>query len=154
MRKIATAGKLWDNEDFKMIKMDDYCNKIEASMEDANGGDVRIFCAWEETLEKKKLMTNGDVVLESRFINKYHGLKWLDCDTEYCQYKTHPVLMYFEKKRGNNQYHAFGLKGRYDLKLEPDEWMVLWEPWERNNNLFELITEYYKDITKVRRYLR
>ena len=65
--KLGAAGKLWDDDDFTGCKMDVYCKEIIESLEtpdDNDGDNVRIFRAWVEEWEKKKIGPQGDVVFE------------------------------------------------------------------------------------------
>ena len=97
--KTSAAGKLWTKEDFRHCKMDDYCKEIADEMERKDyAGNVRIFRAWKETWEKKKLGPKEDHIFEARLLKKYGGLSWRDCDNENAKTDAHPTRMYFDKK--------------------------------------------------------
>ena len=50
------AGKLWDDKDFEVCKMDPYCSEINEALKDKREEEnIRVFRAWEESWEKKKL---------------------------------------------------------------------------------------------------
>ena len=79
-KKLATAHKLWEKEDFDTMKMDKFCSEITASMKSKDAVDLApcIFRTWEETWEKVVLGPGGDSLLEARVLWKYGGLCWLD----------------------------------------------------------------------------
>lgn len=142
---LSSAGKLWDDDDFKFCKMDPFCAEIVESLENDDwnsNSQLRIFRAWEETWEKEKLGPNGNPILEARLVRKYGGLTWLDPDNEFSRRTAHPEQMYFEKKRGNNNYHIFAVKDGYDFELAPDSQKELWDIWERSPDFFEQVCDY------------
>jgi len=76
--RLSSAGKLWNDEDFNGCKMDVHCKEIIDSLETSNdqeGDDVRIFRAWVEEWEKRKIGPQGDVIFKARLVRKYGGLK-------------------------------------------------------------------------------
>ena len=155
--KLTSAGKLWDDEDFTFCKMDPLCNEIVESLRSddlAAGGDLRIFRAWEETWEQKRIGPNGDPLHEARLLKKYGGLVWLDPDNEFSRRTAHPEHMFFEKKRGNNRYHVFAIKDGYDMKLDPQKQRDLWDVWEMSTDFYESVCDYYSDNPKVKCYTK
>ena len=85
-------------------------------------------------------------------VRKYGRLKWLDPDTEYSRRTSHPGLMYFEKKRGNNRYHIFAVKDGYDYAREPDKQKELWDVWELTDDFYEQVCEFYANDRLVKCY--
>ena len=156
--QLSSAGKMWDDDNFMYCKMDAYCHDIVSSLQNdvivEMGGRLRIFRAWTETWEKKKVGPQGDPELEARLVKKYGGLKWLDIDNEYSRRTVHPEMMYFEKKRGNNRYHIFALKDGFDMKLAPDKQKDLWDVWEleNGNDFYEEVCKFYSDDRNVKCY--
>ena len=55
-------------------------NESDADGETNANGVLRIFSAWVETLETKKIWPNGDAIFEARFVRKSVSLKWLDSE--------------------------------------------------------------------------
>merc|ERR1719253_1819622 len=71
-QKESAAGKLWNEEDFRYCKMDDYCKEIADTIEnDSNNGNVRIFRAWKEGWENKTIGPKGDPIFEASLVKKY-----------------------------------------------------------------------------------
>ena len=75
-------------------------------MANTSGEAVRVFRAWKEGWEKKKIGPKGDSVFEARLGRKYGGLSWLDCDMGDVLMTANPDNMWFDKKHGNNEYHV------------------------------------------------
>ena len=149
------AGKLWDNKDFEVCKMDPYCSEINEALKDKREEEnIRVFRAWEESWEKKKVGPGGDYLLEAKLVKKYAGLKWLDPDSEMSRRVAHPKQMFFDKKRGNNQYHILACMDGYDFSKEPREQEDKYDVWLRNDELFDLVVEFYSNNTdeKVKCY--
>ena len=59
---ICSAGKLWEENDFKSLKMEKYCKDLWQSLDGACERPVRMFRNWQETWEKKKLGPTGNVM--------------------------------------------------------------------------------------------
>ncbi len=73
IKKLSTADKLWEDEDFESMKMDEYCQEIRDSLNDdrdtlalATVAQVKILRLWRETWEKKKIGPKRDQILEAR----------------------------------------------------------------------------------------
>ena len=131
------------------MKMDAFCSEITESMKLDSVEPPRIFCAWEETWEKVQVGPVGDGLLEQRFLRKYGGLKWVD-DKDNQRYTARRDFMFFQKKRGDNQYWIMGVREGYDVQMEPDDQKQLWECWERTDDFYEMITKYYEDEPSVK----
>ena len=152
-QKESAAGKLWNEEDFRYCKMDDYCKEIADTIEnDSNNGNVRIFRAWKEGWENKTIGPKGDPIFEARLVKKYGGLSWRDCDNGDVKVNSHPSLMIFEKIRGNNHYCVFGCNEGYDYSVDKHLQNSLWEAYETEPWFYDLIVEYYKKGDKVKCY--
>ena len=52
--KLSSAGKLWEENDFKSLKMDEYCKDMWQLLDGADEQPVRMFRNWQETWEKKR----------------------------------------------------------------------------------------------------
>ncbi len=72
--KLSSAGKLWEENDFKSLKMDEYCKDVWQSL-DEDEIPRRMFSNWQEMWEKMKLGASGDVMLHEKLKVKYVGLK-------------------------------------------------------------------------------
>jgi hypothetical protein len=145
IKKLSTAGKLWEDEDFESMKMDEYCREIRDSLNDdslaegtlalATGPQVRILRLWRETWEKKKIGPKGDQILEARLMAKYGDLKLIDVDSN----KTYTIdRMHFEKQRGKNTYFACAiLEGfNHELPRDHESNFEFYDNWEINDDFF------------------
>ncbi len=153
--KLRTAGKLWTDADFETLKLDFYCTDIVESVNALPKAQARIFRAWEETWEKKKVGPSGDTILEARLVRKYAGLRWLDPDNGYRLCIAHPKRMFFQKKRGNNKYLIFATYEGFDFAKktedQPDKydgWPITW------SDFYEEVVKYYKDSAEVQCYVQ
>ena len=88
-------------------------------MANASGEAVRVFRAWKEGWEKKKVGPKGDSVFEAMLVRKHGGLSWLDCDMGDVLMTANPDNMWFDKKHGNNEYHVHATKVGYDKTKDP-----------------------------------
>ena len=154
LEKLATAGKLWTDQDFDSLKLDIHCQEIAEAVNALSTKKARIFRCWEEEWEKEKIGPLGDVVLEARLIRKYAGIKWLDIDNNYRVCEAHPDEMHFEKRRGNNQYLVFATYHGFDLGKDLSAQQDKYDYWEKNDEFYELVQEYYKDSKEVKVYLK
>ena len=119
-QNLAKAGKLWEDEDFQVCKMDVLCAElVESAANSSTENTTRIVRAWQERWEIGDVGANGNELLHARFVRKYGGLKWLDPDNGFSTRTAHPEMMYFEKKRGKNRYHILACKEGYDFGLNP-----------------------------------
>ena len=147
--RLSCAGKLWDDDDFQTMKMDEFCKEISDGLQVDKAirtGKIRIFKAWRERWEIVKLGPNGDIVLEARLLRKYGGIKWFDPDSEQV-FTSHTTKMHFEKKRGDNQYNVFGILQGYDMDLADDhpDNIDQSEPWSLSLDWYEQVALYYKE---------
>ena len=54
-------------------------------------------------------------------------------------------MMYFDKKHGDNNYHVLACMDGYDMDKKPSEQEDEYDVWVRNEDLLELIVEYYNN---------
>ncbi len=81
---ISTAGKLWDDDDFASMKMDEYCKDLEARVGDVDEPLIRTRAVrlWQERWEvPRQLGGKGHVQLIARLEKKYLGLKLDEMET-------------------------------------------------------------------------
>ena len=91
---------------------------------------VRIFQAWREKWEDRKIGPNVNIVFEARLAQKYEGIQWFDPDNAYTRCTAHPNRMLFEKRHGNNTYHVLACKDTYDYDIEDPELQdAEWDVW-------------------------
>ena len=77
--------------------------------------EARIFRAWEEGLENRKVGPEKDDRFEAALLAKYGGLCWLDIEYNYRRVETHLTKFVFQKKRGDNKYMIFATYEGFDL---------------------------------------
>ncbi len=139
IQKLSCAGKLWDEDDFKSMKMDEHCKEIEDTLEvmGIQKGRIRVVKIWVEGWEKKVLGPSDDEIFEARLVRKYGGLKQFDPD-ENAKFVAHSNKMHFEKKRMNNQYMILVIKDGFDLDYEENHVsnVDLLEPWNLSDDFF------------------
>jgi hypothetical protein len=146
MKNLATAGKLWDDEDFATMKMDEYCKDIWESLKADNITPtlVRHVGLWHECWETHVNGPNDNAKLKKRLKNKYVILKLYDRD--YGNRLLTCMKAYFKKKRGDNKYCIFVVMEGYDPnKDDMDEsnypLLTLWDSMDEA--LYDCIQEYY-----------
>ena len=153
--KLSSAGKLWEDEDFRTCKMDPFCAELIESVEGSAPSEnpTRIFRAWRETWEQVAIPPNGDSVLEARLLHKYGGLKWIDPDYS-DRLTVHPDKMYFEKKRGNNAYLILAIKDGFDASKPLADQSDKYDPWgtELLDAFYECVIDFYKDKNSIKCY--
>ena len=147
-RTLAQVQKLWSEKDFASLKLNSLCLELGVETQMESEKVNRIFRAWEETWEKKKIGSTGDKVQEARLLRKYGGLKWKNPDKNVV-FTGRTEKMIFEKKRGNNQYHVFGVADGFDLDVEKEKQPGLWDWWPRVDDFYDMVTDYYKDSDTV-----
>ena len=148
--KLSSAKKLWDDNDFASMKMDQFCKEIKDSLDgnkEDNQQPVRNVRLWEETWERKKLTPWGDPILQAQLTAKYQGLKFYDIDSDDNKVMT-AHRMVFRKERGDNRYDVFAIMPGFNHELPDDspDNDAFWQPWEVNEDLFDCMRGYYQDV--------
>ena len=116
--KQRFAGKLWEENDFKSIKMDEYCKDVWQSLDGADKRPIRVFRNWQETWEKKKLGPTGNVMLHEKLKVKYVGLK-LDMNEGYHRiFTVHEVQFVRETRR--KYYRIVAVLKEFDTAMSVD----------------------------------
>ena len=176
-KQLSAAGKLWEDEDFVHCKMDQYGRETENPVVSEKEDDVRIFRAWAEQWESTKIAKNGCAVLEARLAKKYGGLKWWDIDEANDDEEVgtarkgarkkkknepvksirtaHPTKMYFHpggKGEGKNRYAVIGMMEGFDMAKSLKENDDFYDVWDRNEDFFGQVVEYYEDGKEVKCY--
>ena len=103
IQKLLYAGKLWDDDDFKSMKMDEHCKEIEDALEidkRIRKGKIRVVKTWVEGWENKVLGPSGDEVFEARSAIMVDSSGLIQINVSILQHIL--IRMHFEKKRGDN----------------------------------------------------
>jgi hypothetical protein len=112
MSKLSVAGKLWSDDDFHCLKMDQFCGDLATSLDDdAKLRARRPFRNWREQWEMPigGIPPSGDALLHAKLKNKYEGVMLL---YDGVPHQVHDVL--FEKKRGDNRYFLLGINAMFE----------------------------------------
>ena len=103
--KLSSAGKLWEENNFKSLKMDEYCKEMWQSLDGADERPARMFRNWRETWEKKKLGP-CDVMLHEKLKVKYVRLKLDENEGVNRIYTVHMIEFMRETQRNYYQIIA------------------------------------------------
>ena len=60
MEKLSLAGKLWEDADFKSLKMDEYCKDMVEALDSEDRPPSKMFRNWQESWERKPIGPAGD----------------------------------------------------------------------------------------------
>ncbi len=135
MTKLTAAGKLWEDEDFALMKMDPFCKELKVSLQaEQTEKEVRVLRLWQERWELEKIGPNGNLILKAHLMKKYEGLIFFDIDENNRVMTAHKMI--FQKRHGNNVYHVLAtMDGFNDLLKDGDEANdAYWQPWEVNED--------------------
>ena len=142
----SRAGRIWNDADFECLKL----SKFGIDVEVLSGAvkAKKIFRNWKErweSIETKK----KDAILENNLVAKYGGIKWLD-EVNDCVVTAHPKIMYWKKERkkkdgsNHNGYYILACADGYDMNKSPeDNDSDLWEFWDRDEEFYNLVSQYY-----------
>lgn len=148
-RKVSqTAGTLWEESDFLTLKLNKFCAPIVRAPEletiSESSNVKRVFRAWCEKWERKKLTAKGDPIFEAKLVNKYGGMKWIDIDNPKMPVvSAHPTKMRFYQLKSNNRYDVLAIGDTFDVSKHEDD-QDDYEIWMRENDLYCQIVEYYE----------
>jgi hypothetical protein len=112
--KLSSVGKLWEDGDFKTLKMDLYCKDMMEALEIDTTQPKKILRNWQETKEKKrkekkKLGPQGDILLRKWLKKKYVGFKLNKNEGNYRVFTAHTL-----------EFRNEGCNKRYMLKCVLD----------------------------------
>ncbi len=134
--------KLWDDDDFTSMKMDEYCKDIKEYLE-AKYTQTRHVRLWKEHRETHINGPNEDAQQKEHLQNNYVNLKLYDRDDNNRLLTC--TKAYFKKKRGDNSYCIFLVVERYDPNKDDmgEGNYEPWTLWELDEALYKCIQEYY-----------
>jgi len=115
--KLSSAGKLWEENDFKLLKMDEYCKDMWQSL-DEDEIPRRMFRNWQEMWKKKKLGASGNVMLHEKLKVKYVGLKLDENEGERRIFTIHAVQ--FVKEHQRKYYRIVAVLKEFDTTMPLD----------------------------------
>ena len=85
-------------------------------------------------------MKVNDPKIKAKFLNKCHGLHWLDPDNNNELFVASDDDIHFRSTRGNKSYEVIGLRESYDPETPRNDDCEL---WSINHQLFGCIYEHY-----------
>jgi len=150
--KLSSVGKLWEDDDFKTMKMDLYCKDTWQSLEAIQAkGPERMFRNWQETWERplKNLGPHGDVLLWERLKRKYVGFKFnYYLGNEPKIFTVHAITFISEKRQ--RKYMIVGVTEDYDRTLDVDDNdNDTYDCWDFNDDTYECFRLYYEEFAET-----
>ena len=118
--KLSSAGKLWEENDFKSLKMDEYCKDMWESL-DGEERHWKMFRNWQETWEQKKIGPSGDVMLQEKLKVKYVGLKLDENEGERRIFTIHAVQFVREHRKKYHRIVAVTIEFDTTISVEEND---------------------------------
>ena len=141
--KLSSAGKLWEDADFKSLKMDEYCKDMVEAL-DANARPTKMFRNWQETWERKPVGTNGDVLLLERLKLKYIGFKLDENEGDHRHFTVHGVE--FKREPRRKCYQLVAVTKEFDTNLSfEDNDVMHYDVWEFCADTYDCFRVYYDE---------
>jgi hypothetical protein len=149
--KLSSVGKLWEDADFKTLKMDVYCKDMWESLDALHArGPEKIFRCWREGWEKptRSLGPQGCVILHEKLRNKYVGFK-----LHYYEGRTPRVFLIhdimFKEDSRPRKYMIIGVNSDFNTSLEVDENDAdTFNCWDFNEDTYDCIRVYYNESSE------
>ncbi len=111
------AGEVWEDEDFNTCGLDLYGNQEDVVEVEEEDTEPRIFRAWEEKWERRKMNRNVGQYLHTKIMWKYGGLQWMNIEGKDnpeagppCLITAHPEEMHFKEGCRRYRYLVVGMK--------------------------------------------
>jgi len=141
--KLSSAGKLWEDADFKSLKMDEYCKDMVAEL-DVRARQTKMFRNWQETWERKPLGANGDVLLLERLKLKYIGFKLDENEGDHRVFTVHEIE--FKREPRRKCYRLVAVTEEYDKNLSLEDNDVMhYDVWEFCADTYDCFRVYYNE---------
>ena len=150
---LASAGKLWNDEDFASLKMDIFCKEIRNSLaaedQQSRSQPLRL---WLEHWEKAKLTPTPTIVhsvLEGRLITKYCGLKFYDTtfgSDDPMVMTVHPSKVKFvPKHQGKSKFQLYATYSEDGSDDDVDKLGSLWQLVDIDADFFHGLRRFYDE---------
>ncbi|KAL3777223.1 hypothetical protein ACHAW5_007656 [Stephanodiscus triporus] len=146
--KLSSAGKLWEDADFKSLKMDEYCKDMVEAL-DASARPTKMFRNWQETWERKPVGANGDVLLLERLQLKYIGFKLDENEGDHRVFTVHAIELKREPRRKFYQLVAVTKEFDKSLSFEDND-LMHYDVWDFCGETYDCFRVYYDEYaTKI-----
>jgi len=140
---LSSAGKLWEDADFKSLKMDEYCKDMVEAL-DANARPTKMFRNWQETWERKPVGANGDVLLLERLQLKYIGFKLDENEGDHRVFTVHAIELKKEPRRKFYQLVAVTKEFDKSLSFEDND-LMHYDVWDFCGETYDCFRVYYDE---------
>jgi hypothetical protein len=121
--KLSLVGKLWEDKDFKTMKMDMYCRDMWELLKVLPvRGPERMFRNWQEGWEipTKNLGPMGEVILLEKLKRKYVGFKLSYNEGIVPKvYLVHSIM--FQNMTRPRKYMIVGVKLEFDVTMDNED---------------------------------
>jgi hypothetical protein len=149
------AGKVWTDDDFVFLKLDNYCT---GSITESIVKPVRVVRLYKEAWECVQFDSKGDDIHAARLSAKYGGLKYIDTEEPHnhgvipsigCVVLSKCSKESVEKKIVGKGWY-YGILGCYDGFVDDvahcEQSPELYDIWQRDWTFYEMIDDYYKQF--------
>ena len=134
---------MWEDADFKSLKMDEYCKDMVAEL-DVRARQTKMFRNWQETWERKPLGANGDVLLLERLKLKYIGFKLDENEGDHRVFTVHEIE--FKREPRRKCYRLVAVTEEYDKNLSLEDNDVMnYDVWEFCADTYDCFRVYYNE---------
>jgi hypothetical protein len=141
--KLSSAGKLWEESDFKLLKMDKYCKDMwELLNGDEQQHRKKMFKNCQETWEKKKLGPSGDIMLHEKLKVKYVRLKLDENEGEHRIFTIHTVQFVRESQKKYYQIVAVMIEFDTTMSLDNSD-EAHYDFWDFCPDAYDCFRAYY-----------
>jgi hypothetical protein len=148
--KLSSVGKLWEDADFKTLKMDEYCKDMVEELDLDERPPFKMFRNWQETWERKPLGPAGDVLLHERLKVKYIGFKLNENEGDYRIFTVHAIE--FKRETRRKFYQIVGVTKDFDTNLSIEENEVNhYDVWEFCSDTYDCFRVYYDENAEEER---
>jgi hypothetical protein len=116
--KLSSVGKLWEDGDFKTLKMDLYCKDMMEALEIDATQPKKILRNWQEMKEKKELGPQGGILLRKWLKKKHAGFKLNENEGNYRVFTVYTLE--FRNVGCNKRYMLICVLDDFNKTLEVD----------------------------------
>ena len=143
--RMARAGRLWNDDDFETMKLEQF--GIDVDVLSGAKKPKRIFRAWMEDWESPDAEKGKFCKIhETRLVQKYMGLKWLDADNNNVLTTAHTERVCHYTKGPYKGYWIVGTREGFDMSADVDENDdETYDVFARGTDFYSSIVDYYKE---------
>ena len=144
--KLSSVGKLWEDGDFKTLKMDLYCKDMMEALEIDATQSKKILQNWQEMKEKKKLGPQEGILLHEWLKKKYVGFNLNENEGKYRVLTVHTLE--FRNEGRNKRYMLVCVLDDFDKTLEDDDEANKgkFDLWDFHPAMYDCFRMYYDEF--------